>query len=93
LCHANIITTWRAPTLAVVAGRRDKATRYTSSIGPTTMILFQLTMISEEPPWWRPRDAQRFEAGEKFVDGIWQPILVDMTSTERYIVYVQTFET
>ncbi|MEO7913486.1 MAG: hypothetical protein ABIV47_27865 [Roseiflexaceae bacterium] len=68
-----------------------KATRYTPSISPTTELPFQ--SISDDAPWWRPQDAQRFEAGENFVDGISQTVLVDMTSTERYIVYVQTFET
>lgn len=68
-----------------------KATRYTPSISPTTKLPFQ--SISNDAPWWRPQDAQRFEAGENFVDGVSQTILVDMTSTERYIVYIQTFET
>jgi hypothetical protein len=68
-----------------------KATRYTPSISPTTELPFQ--SISNDAPWWRPQDAQRFEAGENFVDGISQTILVDMTNLERYIVYVQTFET
>jgi hypothetical protein len=68
-----------------------KATRYTPSISTATTIPFQ--SISNDAPWWRPQDAQRFEAGENFVDGISQTILVDMTSAERYIVYVQTFET
>jgi len=68
-----------------------KATRYTPSIGPTTKLPFQ--SIAVDAPWWRPQDAQRFEAGQNFVDGISQSVLVDMTSAERYIVYVQTFET
>ena len=68
-----------------------KATRYTPSISPTTELPFQ--SISNDAPWWRPQDAQRFEAGQNFVDGISQTILVDMTNLERYIVYVQTFET
>jgi hypothetical protein len=68
-----------------------KATRYTPSISPTTKIPFQ--SLSDGISWWRPQDAQRFESGENFVDGISQAVLVDMTSTERYIVYVQTFET
>jgi len=68
-----------------------KATRYTPSISPATTMPFQ--SISVDAPWWRPQDAQRFEAGQNFVDGISQTILVDMTSAERYIVYIQTFET
>jgi hypothetical protein len=68
-----------------------KATRYTPSIGPTTELPFQ--SISVDPLWWRPQDAQRFQAGNNYVDGISQSVLVDMTSAERYIVYVQTFET
>lgn len=68
-----------------------KATRYVPSIGPTTELPFQ--SLSNDVPWWRPQDAQRFEAGSNFVDGISQSVLVDMTSAERYIVYVQTFET
>jgi hypothetical protein len=68
-----------------------QATRYTPSISPTTEISFQ--SISDDAPWWRPQDAVRFEAGENFVDGISQSVLVDMTNPERYIVYIQTFET
>ena len=68
-----------------------KATRYTPAISPTAKLPFQ--SIAVDAPWWRPQDAQRFEAGENFVDGISQSVLVDMTSAERYIVYVQTFET
>jgi len=68
-----------------------RATRYTPSIGPTAAIPFQ--PIAPDAPWWRPQDAKRFEAGQNFVDGISQSVLVDMTSTERYIVYIQTFET
>jgi hypothetical protein len=68
-----------------------QATRYTPSISPTGVIPFQ--SIAPDTPWWRPQDAQRFEAGKNFVDGISQSVLVDMTSMDRYIVYVQTFET
>jgi hypothetical protein len=68
-----------------------KATRYTPAISPSTKLPFQ--SISADVPWWRPQDAQRFAAGENFVDGISQSVLVDMTSSERYIVYIQTFET
>jgi hypothetical protein len=68
-----------------------KATRYTPSIAPATQMSFQ--SIAPDAPWWRPQDAKRFEAGDGFVDGISQTVLVDMTDAERYIVYVQTFET
>jgi hypothetical protein len=44
-----------------------KATYYTPAISPTTKLPFQ--SISVDAPWWRPQDAQRFEAGENFVDG------------------------
>ena len=68
-----------------------KATHYTPAISSTTEVPFQ--SISDGAPWWQPQEAQRFEAGQNFVDGISQSVLVDMTSMERYIVYVQTFET
>ena len=68
-----------------------RSTRYTPAIGPTSEIPFQ--SLAEEAPWWRPQDAQRFEAGTNFVDGISQAVLVDITNTQRYVVYVQTFET
>jgi hypothetical protein len=68
-----------------------RATRYTPSIGPTAEIPFQ--SLAPDASWWRPQDAQRFEAGQNVVDSISQAVLVDMTSKERYIVYVQTFET
>jgi hypothetical protein len=68
-----------------------KGTRYTPSVGPAKQVPFQ--SIAPDAPWWRPQDAQRFEAGNNFVDGISQTVLVDMTDPERYIVYVETFET
>ena len=68
-----------------------KGTRYTPPVGPAKGIPFQ--SIAPDAPWWRPQDAQRYEAGVNFVDGISQTVLVDMTHPERYIVYVQTFET
>jgi hypothetical protein len=68
-----------------------KGTRYTPSIGPAKAIPFQ--SIAPDAPWWRPQDAQRYQAGVNFVDGISQTVLVDMTNPGRYIVYVQTFET
>jgi hypothetical protein len=68
-----------------------RSTRYTPAIGPTTAVPFQ--SLAEDAPWWRPQDAQRFEAGTNFVDGISQSVLVDVTDAQRYVVYVQTFET
>jgi hypothetical protein len=68
-----------------------RSTRYTPAIGPATEIPFQA--LVEDAPWWRPQDAQRFQAGTNFVDGISQSVLVDTTDAERYVVYIQTFET
>jgi hypothetical protein len=68
-----------------------RSTRYTPAIGPTSEIPFQT--LAEDAPWWRPQDAQRFQAGTSFVDGISQSVLVDTTDAERYVVYIQTFET
>ena len=66
-------------------------TRYMPAISPTAELPFQA--LGQAPPWWRPQDAQRFAAGTSFVDGISQAVLVDLTNTERYTVYIQTFET
>ena len=49
--------------------------------------------LEPDREWWAPRQAKRFASGSSFVDGIAQAVLVDMTDPNRYIVYVQTFET
>jgi hypothetical protein len=49
--------------------------------------------LEPDRPWWKPREAQRFASGSNVVDGIAQAVLVDMTDANRYIVYIQTFET
>ncbi|NOK62296.1 MAG: hypothetical protein GFH27_549331n35 [Chloroflexi bacterium AL-W] len=62
------------------------------SLTPATDIPFQES-ITPDTTWWTPETAQTFETCNDFVDGIGQTIMVDMTESQSYQVYVVTMET
>jgi hypothetical protein len=67
------------------------ASRYTPALD-MAVVPFQ-QHLEPKAVWWQPRNAARFRAGSAFSGGISQSLLVDTSDPERYVVYVQTFET
>ena len=79
----------------IVPGELDtflSGSRYTPNVGDGGEVPFQHS-IEPKAEWWRPRAASTYKSGSGFVDGVSQAVLIDTSDSERYVVYVATFET